>query len=197
MEEQGEGSLVLGIMLKEVLGEDLLNGFGILIIEATIGHGAGSTPDILDGWHWDLPHSRMRLGWTGFDGTAMWDLVIQGVGPARGGGGHGAVVVQAVPVQSPEHRVAADLKEGGTHALDVIGVDPGISDKHFSHANHFIGPLGLAESGSMGVSDCMGSHLVSISIEVLDLRIVGPFVGDVEGGLLEQLDYGLILDQCH
>ena len=70
-------------MIQEVLGEDLLDRVGVLLIEATIGHGAGSTPDILDGSHRDLPHSWMGQVWTRFDGTGMGQLVFQGVWPAR------------------------------------------------------------------------------------------------------------------
>ena len=38
VEEEWEGGLGLGVVLKEVLGEDLLDGGHILIIEASISH---------------------------------------------------------------------------------------------------------------------------------------------------------------
>ena len=44
VEEEGEGGLALGVVLQEVLGEDLLDGVGVLGVEATVRHGAGSAP---------------------------------------------------------------------------------------------------------------------------------------------------------
>ena len=38
MEEKREGSLGLGVVIKEVLGEDLLDGRHILIVETSISH---------------------------------------------------------------------------------------------------------------------------------------------------------------
>ena len=38
VEEEWEGGLGLGVVLKEVLGEDLLDGGHILIVEASISH---------------------------------------------------------------------------------------------------------------------------------------------------------------
>ena len=43
VEEEGEGGLALGVVLQEVLGEDLLDGVNILVVEASISHGAGSS----------------------------------------------------------------------------------------------------------------------------------------------------------
>ena len=40
VKEEREGSLGLGVVFQEVLSEDLLDGVGILFIEATISHGA-------------------------------------------------------------------------------------------------------------------------------------------------------------
>ena len=45
VEEEWEGGLALGVMLQEVLGEDLLDGVGVLVVETTVSHGAGSTPE--------------------------------------------------------------------------------------------------------------------------------------------------------
>ena len=42
VEEQWEGGLALGVMLQEVLGKDLLDGVGVLIVEAAVRHGAGA-----------------------------------------------------------------------------------------------------------------------------------------------------------
>ena len=48
VEEEGEGRLALGVVLKEVLGEDLLDGVNILVVEASISHGAGPAPERSD-----------------------------------------------------------------------------------------------------------------------------------------------------
>ena len=45
VEEEGEGGLALGVVLQEVLGEDLLDGVGVLGVEAAIRHGAGPAPE--------------------------------------------------------------------------------------------------------------------------------------------------------
>ena len=44
VEEEGEGRLALGVVLQEVLGEDLLDGVSVLSVETTVSHGAGSSP---------------------------------------------------------------------------------------------------------------------------------------------------------
>ena len=44
VEEEGEGSLALGVVLQEVLGEDLLDGVGVLGVETAVRHGAGPAP---------------------------------------------------------------------------------------------------------------------------------------------------------
>ena len=44
VEEEGEGGLALGVVLQEVLGEDLLDGVSILGVETAVRHGAGSAP---------------------------------------------------------------------------------------------------------------------------------------------------------
>ena len=40
VEEEREGSFALGVVLQEVLGEDLLDGVSIFIVETTISHRA-------------------------------------------------------------------------------------------------------------------------------------------------------------
>ena len=40
VEEEREGSLALGVVLQEVLREDLLDRVSILVVEASISHGA-------------------------------------------------------------------------------------------------------------------------------------------------------------
>ena len=47
VEEQREGSLGLGVVLQEVLGEDFLDGSGVLLVEASVGHGTSATANIL------------------------------------------------------------------------------------------------------------------------------------------------------
>ena len=46
VEEQGEGSFALCVVLKEVLGENLLDGVGVFCVETTISHGAGSASEM-------------------------------------------------------------------------------------------------------------------------------------------------------
>ena len=45
VEEEGEGGLALGVVLQEVLSEDLLDRVGVLVVETPVSHGAGSTPE--------------------------------------------------------------------------------------------------------------------------------------------------------
>ena len=45
VEEEGEGGLALGVVFQEVLGEDLLDGVSVLIVETPVSHGAGSAPE--------------------------------------------------------------------------------------------------------------------------------------------------------
>ena len=61
VEEEWEGSLSLGVVLEEVLREDLLDGVGVLGVEAAVSHGAGAAPDT-NGGHY-LPRN-CGLFWT-------------------------------------------------------------------------------------------------------------------------------------
>merc|ERR1719443_2729941 len=79
VEEEGEGGLALGVVLQEVLGEDLLDGVNILVVEASVSHGAGSSSHILECLHGHLPHTRMGLPRTGLNTAAVGHLVLQGV----------------------------------------------------------------------------------------------------------------------
>ena len=97
VEEEREGSLALGVVLQEVLGEDLLDGVRVLVVEAAVGHGAGAAPDVLEGLHGHLPHAGVGLPGAGLHAAAVRHLVLQRVGPAGGLGGHGGVVVEPVP----------------------------------------------------------------------------------------------------
>ena len=45
VEEERERGLALGVVLQEVLGEDLLNGVRVLGVEAAVSHGAGAAPE--------------------------------------------------------------------------------------------------------------------------------------------------------
>ena len=69
VKEEGERSLFARVMLQEVLRKYLLDGVGILFVEAAVSHGAGGTPDVVQGGHRNLPHSWMREDWAGFDGA--------------------------------------------------------------------------------------------------------------------------------
>ena len=46
VKEEGEGRLALGVVLQEVLGEDLLDGVGLLSVETTVSHGAGPSSEM-------------------------------------------------------------------------------------------------------------------------------------------------------
>jgi len=81
VEEKREGSLAFGVMFKEVLSEDLLDGVSIFGVETTVSHGTRAAPDVLKGLHWDLPHSWMGGSRTGSDTAGVGHLVLEGVGP--------------------------------------------------------------------------------------------------------------------
>ena len=87
------------------------------------------------------------------------------------------------PAEHVEHLVATDSQERSSHALDISGVHPSKPDQQLRLAHHLVRPLLLVEVRPKGVSDCVGSNLVTIGIEVLHLGVVCPLVGHVEGGL--------------
>ena len=80
VEEEGEGGLALGVVLQEVLGENLLDGVGVLVVEAAISHGAGATSATTHGQahhhhhhhhhHTDLTSFRVFMGTSHMPG---WD----------------------------------------------------------------------------------------------------------------------------
>ena len=47
VEEERERRLALGVVLQEVLGEDLLDGVGILVVETAVRHRTGPAPEHL------------------------------------------------------------------------------------------------------------------------------------------------------
>ena len=96
VEEERERGLGLGVVLQEVLGEDLLNGLNVFVVEAAVGHGAGSAADVLQDGHRDLPHVRVGQDRAGLDSAGVRDLVVQAVRPRGAGGGHGGVVAETV-----------------------------------------------------------------------------------------------------
>ena len=87
------------------------------------------------------------------------------------------------PAQHVEHLVTTDSQERSSHALDISGVHSSKPDQQLRLAHHLVRPLLLVEVGAKGVSDCVGSNLVTIGIEVLHLGVICPFVGHIEGGL--------------
>ena len=87
------------------------------------------------------------------------------------------------PAEHVEHLVATDSQERSSHTLDVSRVDPSKPDQQLRLAHHLVCPLLLVEVRPKGVSDCVGSNLVTIGIEVLHLGVVCPLVGHIEGGL--------------
>ena len=118
--------------------------------------------------------------WAGLDGTRVWHGVLQGVRPAWGGDWHAGVVLEAVPSEHPEHGVTSYGQEGGPHTLDVLGVDAGVAHQHLGLPDHFVGPLLLVELGPVAVGHRVGSNLVAVGVEVLDLGVVRPLVGYVK-----------------
>ena len=87
------------------------------------------------------------------------------------------------PAQHVEHLITTHRQEGRPHPLDVRGVDAAEPDELLGLAHHLVGPGLLVEVGPEAVGDGVGGHLVTISVEVLDLGVVCPLVGHVEGGL--------------
>ena len=87
------------------------------------------------------------------------------------------------PAEHVEHLVPTDSEERGSHTLDISRVHPSKPDQQLRLTHHLIRPLLLVEVGAKGVSDCVGSNLVTIGIEVLHLGVVCPLVGHVEGRL--------------
>lgn len=113
----------------------------------------------------------------------MGHFVLQSVRPTGRSSGHTGVIIETISVQHVEHVVSTNGQERSSHALDILGIDSGISDQHFGFSDHLVGPLFLVEIGSVTVSDGVRGHFVAVGVKVLHLRIVSPFVGDVEGGL--------------
>ena len=60
VEEEGEGRLALGVVLQEVLGEDLLDGVGVLGVETAVRHGARPAPEQNVAFFSDHEKTQMR-----------------------------------------------------------------------------------------------------------------------------------------
>ena len=65
-------------------------------------------------------------------GHCVLASIVSGNTPQR----HARVISEAIFTQSPEHRVAADGQEGGSHSSDVVGVDAGKPREDLSLAKH-------------------------------------------------------------
>ena len=115
-----------------------------------------------------------------FDSASVRQFIIQGVRPRRDGDRHRTVVIKAVAIKHPEHSIATHGQKGGSHALDVFGVDPGVADEHLGHPDHLVGPLLLVEVGPVGVGDGVGGHLMAIGVQILHVAVISPLVGDVK-----------------
>ena len=89
-------------------------------------------------------------------------------------------VLSMVPAQHVEHTVASNSKERCPHSLDVSRIDTAISNQEFCFSDNFIGPFFLIEVCSERVGDGVGGYLMTISIKILDLGIISPFVGHIE-----------------
>ena len=79
------------------LCEDLLNRLDFFFVKTSVSHWAGTTSNVFENGHGNLPHVGVWQDWAGLDGAGMWDLVVQTVRPRWGGGGHGGIVVKSVP----------------------------------------------------------------------------------------------------
>ena len=108
-------------------------------------------------------------------------LVLECVGPGRGAGGHGGVVVQTVPAEHVEHLFSAHGEEGDSHTLDVRRLHAGVSDEKLCLSDDIIGPLLLVEVGSEGVSDDVGRDLVAPCVHTAEQVLVERLVEIVDG----------------
>ena len=93
------------------------------------------------------------------------------------------MMTESRPAKHVEHLVPPNGEERSSHALDVGGVHTSKPHQQLCLTHHLIRPLLLVEVCPKGVSDCVGSNLVTIGVEVLHLGIVRPLVGHIEGGL--------------
>ena len=133
----------------------------------------------------------MRLDGARLNSTSMLGLVVQSIRPSRVRHRHGAVIVEPIPVQHPEHGVSAHGQEGGPHTFDIFGVDPSIPDQHLRHANDLVSPLFFVKVGAVGMGDSVGGHFMAIGIKILHVAIVCPLMRYVECCLYQvSLDAG-------
>ena len=137
---------------------------------------------------WQQVLTWMRSARTRFHRTRMRHPIFQSVWPTLLSSRHRTVIIKPISSQSTEHSVATNLKEGSSHSLDVFRINSSISYKHFSHSDNLIGPFDFVKTFAIRMSNSMWSNFMTIGIQVLDLAIVGPFVGDIEG----RFDWALV-----
>lgn len=125
----------------------------------------------------------MRFLWARQHSTGMRHSVFKRVRPSRASSRHTTIIIKSITFQSLEHGISTNLQERRSHTLNICRLDSGKSDSHFSHANDFISPFNLVKALAIRMSHGMRGNLVAIGVHVLDLAVVGPFVGDVEGAL--------------
>ena len=74
------------------------------------------------------------------------------------------------PAEHVEHLISSNSQEGGAHPLNICRVYSCEPNQELCFSNHLVRPLLFVEICSEGVSYCMRSNLVSVSVQILDLE---------------------------
>jgi len=183
--EQSHGSPVGGVVALEVLDEHLVDPLGVRRRGAGVAHGAAAAVQVLPHHHRHLPQSREGISGAGWDHAVVEQLVVEGVGVAGWSvlvDWHGRVIREILLVQHLEHVVASHRQEGRAHAADVVHAHAAIRRHDLPLPCDLAGPLALRELLPEAVRDGVRSDFMALCIQVLNLRVVRPFVGDVECG---------------
>ena len=176
---EGEGRLGGGLVEAQEVGrEHGLDGRHVLVILATVQHGAVAALTVLHVGEGYFPNPWVGARGTGRDGTGMGQLLVECIGPERGLGvlgGEGRVVPQSVASEAGEEGVPASDQEGCTEATNVLRPDGAVLDEQLGLPHGLPGPQLLAPGLWGGVGDGVGGHLVALAVQVLDL-------GELEAG---------------
>ena len=74
------------------------------------------------------------------------------------------------PAEHVEHLISSNSQEGGAHPLNICRVYSCEPNQELCFSNHLVSPLLFVEICSEGVSYCVRSNLVSVSVQILDLE---------------------------
>ncbi len=74
------------------------------------------------------------------------------------------------PAEHVEHLISSNSKEGGAHPLNICRVNSCEPNQELCFSHHLVSPLLFVEICSEGVSYCVRSNLVSVSVQILDLE---------------------------